>query len=256
MSILDAFSLEGKIALVTGANRGLGQAIAVGLAEAGANIAGINRSDDDGGTGAQVTALGKSYVHFPLDLATASVADLKQVVGAVVAKMGGLDILVNNAGIIRRSDLLDYSEDDWDVVMQVNLKSAFFLAQAAAAHMKTQGSGKIIHVASLLSYQGGIRVPAYTASKHGIAGLTMAMANELAPHNINVNAIAPGYMETDNTIALREDKTRNAAIVGRIPVGRWGDAKELQGAAVFLASSAANYVHGVILPVDGGWMAR
>jgi 2-deoxy-D-gluconate 3-dehydrogenase len=256
MSILDAFSLEGKVALVTGANRGLGQAIAVGLAEAGANIAGLNRSDDDGGTGAQVAALGQTYVHFPLDLATASVADLKQVVGAVVAKMGGLHILVNNAGIIRRDDLLDYSEDDWDVVMQVNLKAAFFLAQAAAAHMKTQGSGKIIHVASLLSYQGGIRVPAYTASKHGIAGLTMAMANELAPHNINVNAIAPGYMETDNTVALREDKTRNAAIVGRIPVGRWGDAKDLQGAAVFLASSAANYVHGVILPVDGGWLAR
>ena len=256
MGILDAFRLDSKVALVTGANRGIGQAIAVGLAEAGANIAGLNRSDDDGGTKAEVEALGKNYVHFPLDLAAASVAELKRVVASVVEKMGSLDILVNNAGIIRRADLLDYSEDDWDTVMQVNLKAAFFLAQAAASHMKTQGGGKIIHIASLLSYQGGIRVPAYTASKHGIAGITTAMANELAPHRINVNAIAPGYMETDNTIALRQDTVRNAAIVGRIPVGRWGEAQELQGAAVFLASSASDYVHGAMLPVDGGWLAR
>jgi 2-dehydro-3-deoxy-D-gluconate 5-dehydrogenase len=256
MSILDAFRLDDKVALVTGANRGLGQAIALGLAEAGADIAGLNRSDDGGETQAQVTALGRRYQHVAIDLAAASVDELRQVITSVTTTMGHLDILVNNAGIIRRADLLDYSESDWDAVLQVNLKAAFFLAQAAAAQMKKQGSGKIINVASLLSYQGGIRVPAYTASKHGIEGLTMAMANELAPHNINVNAIAPGYMETDNTLALREDANRNAAIVGRIPVGRWGQASELQGAAVFLASAASAYVHGATIPVDGGWLAR
>jgi 2-deoxy-D-gluconate 3-dehydrogenase len=256
MSILDAFRLDGKVALVTGANRGLGQAIAVGLAEAGADVAGLNRSPDDGGTGDLIAAAGRRYHHIALDLGAASVADLKAAVAQVVEALGGLDILVNNAGIIRRAPLPDFSEADWDAVLQVNLKAAFFLAQAAGTHMIASGGGKIINIASMLSYQGGITVPAYTASKHAIAGVTKALANELAPHNVNVNAIAPGYMATDNTAPLRADEDRNTAILARIPAGRWGDAQDLAGCAVFLASAASDYMQGETINVDGGWMAR
>jgi 2-deoxy-D-gluconate 3-dehydrogenase len=255
MTILDQFRLDGKIALVTGANRGLGQAIALGLAEAGANIIGLSRGEDHI-TGELVRAAGRDYTPVTLDLAQAPVADLRDLVQRIVGQHGRLDILVNNAGIIRRADILDYSEADWDEVLQINLKAVFFLSQAAAAQMKTQGGGKIIHIASALTFQGGIRVPAYTASKHGIAGLTRALANELAAHKINVNAIAPGYMVTDNTEALRQDAERYAAITTRIPAGTWGDAADLQGAAVYLASDAARYVHGALLVVDGGWLSR
>jgi len=170
--------------------------------------------------------------------------------------MGHIDILVNNAGIIRRNDIFDFSESDWDDVLQINLKAAFLLSQAAAKRMAAQGSGKIINIASMLSYQGGIRVLSYTAAKHGIAGITMALCNELAPMGVNVNAIAPGYMATDNTAALRADEARNRAILERIPAGRWGTPQDLQGVAVFLASSASDYLHGAIIPVDGGWLAR
>jgi 2-dehydro-3-deoxy-D-gluconate 5-dehydrogenase len=256
MSILDQFRLDNHIALVTGANRGLGQAMALGLAEAGAHIAGLNRSEDSGGTDERVRALDRRYLHIPMDLMEADTGHASEAIQIVTAHFGRLDILVNNAGIIRRATALDYSEDDWDAVIQINLKAAFLLAQAAAQVMKEQGGGKIINVASLLSHQGGIRVPAYAAAKHGLVGITRALANELALHNINVNAIAPGYMVTDATTALRADQQRNAEITGRIPVGRWGYPDELQGATVFLASAAADYVHGTVIDVDGGWLAR
>src|SRR5688572_8851006 len=232
MSILDSFRLDGKVALITGASRGLGQAIALGLAEAGAEIAGLERSSDCGGTCESVRAIGRRYLTVTGDLEMASVDDLNVIVQHVVDEYGRLDILVNNAGIIRRTAAMDYSEQDWDAVLQINLKSAFFLSQAAARVMQKKGGGKIINVASLLSFQGGIFVPSYTAAKHGIAGLTHALANEWSTLGINVNAIAPGYMETDNTAALRADESRNAAILARIPVGRWGKAQDLKGAAV------------------------
>ena len=189
-------------------------------------------------------------------MATASVDDLNQTVAQVAGELGRLDILVNNAGIIRRTPAVDFSEADWDAVLDVNLKALFFLSQAAARVMMPQGGGKIINIASLLSFQGGILVPAYTAAKHGVAGLTHALANEWAKHNINVNAIAPGYMVTDNTAALRADAARNQAILDRIPAGRWGQPEELQGLVVFLAAPASNYVHGAVIPADGGWMGR
>jgi 2-deoxy-D-gluconate 3-dehydrogenase len=200
--------------------------------------------------------LGRRFTHITLDLDEATVPQLNETVARVVQDFGRLDILVNNAGIIRRTPALDFSEEDWDSTIQVNLKSLFFLAQAAARVMKAQGGGKIINVASLLSYQGGILVPAYAAAKHGVMGLTKALANEWAALGINVNGIAPGYMATDNTKALRNDQARNAAILARIPVGRWGESDDLSGAAVFLASSASDYVHGITIPVDGGWLAR
>jgi 2-dehydro-3-deoxy-D-gluconate 5-dehydrogenase len=256
VSILDAFRVDGKVALVTGAGRGLGQAIAVALAEAGADIVGMDRTPGREDTDNRVRVLGRRFAHITLDLDEASVPQLNEIVAHVVQDFGRLDILVNNAGIIRRSPALDFSEEDWDSTIQVNLKSLFFLAQAAAKVMKSQGSGKIINVASLLSYQGGILVPAYAAAKHGVMGLTKALSNEWAALGINVNAIAPGYMATDNTIALRADEARNAAILARIPVGRWGESDDLKGAALFLASSASDYVHGITIPVDGGWMAR
>lgn len=253
--ILDSFRLEGKVALVTGVARGLGQACALALAEAGADIAGLGISDVTT-TRAAVTALGRRFTSSECDLGKASVADLDSIVAAVVAQMGRLDILVNNAGIIRRAPALEVKEQDWDDVMQVNLKALFFLSQAAARVMLKQGGGKIINIASLLSFQGGINVPAYTASKSGVAGMTWALANEWAKHNINVNAIAPGYMVTDNTTALRADPVRSQAILNRIPAGRWGTPNDMQGAIVFLASAASNYVHGAIVPVDGGWLGR
>jgi 2-deoxy-D-gluconate 3-dehydrogenase len=257
MSILDSFRLDGKVALITGASRGLGQAIALGLAEAGAEIAGLERSSDCGGTCESVRAIGRRYLTVTGDLETASVDDLNAIVQHVVDEFGRLDILVNNAGIIRRADAIDFTEADWDAVMDVNLKSAFFLSQAFARHLLNAGrAGKIINIASMLSFQGGIRIPSYTASKSGLAGLTRLLACEWAARGINVNAIAPGYFVTNNTQALREDPKRSADILGRIPAGRWGKPEDLGGAAVFLASAASDYVHGVVLPVDGGWLVR
>jgi 2-dehydro-3-deoxy-D-gluconate 5-dehydrogenase len=256
MTILDSFRLDGKVALVTGANRGLGQAMALALGEVGADIVGVNRTGDAEETSQQIEALGRRYLSIATDLNQTTVHDLTAIVGRTVQEMGRLDILVNNAGIVRRTPALDYSEEDWDAVIQINLKAAFFLAQAAARVMVKQGQGKIINVASMLSYQGGILVPSYTSAKSGLMGLTRALANEWASLGINVNAIAPGYMATDNTTALRADENRNAAIMARIPAGRWGQPDDLKGAVVFLASSASDYMHGATIPVDGGWLAR
>jgi 2-deoxy-D-gluconate 3-dehydrogenase len=255
MSVIDAFRLDGQVALVTGVGRGLGQAMAVGLAEAGADIAGLYQANYKD-TQALVEARRRRFLPIQCDLQTATVGQLYAAVGQAVLEWKRLDILVNNAGIIRRAPALEYSEEDWDDVIQVNLKAVFFLSQAAATTMVQQGKGKIIHIASALSFQGGILVPPYTAAKSGVAGLTRAMANEWASKGINVNAIAPGYMATDNTAALQADPQRNAAILARIPAGRWGRPGDLQGAVVFLASAASDYVHGAILAVDGAWLAR
>jgi len=248
-----SFSLQGRVAAVTGANTGLGRAIAEALAGAGADVALVGRSDP-AETLAAIRALGRRATWVNADLGNKP--DHSGIVGRVVQDLGGLHILVNNAGIIRRANAIDFTEADWDAVLDVNLKSVFFLSQAAARHMIPGGGGKIINIASMLSFQGGIRVPSYTASKSGIAGLTRLLANEWASQGINVNAIAPGYFATNNTAALQADPKRNSEILGRIPAGRWGDPQDLGGAAVFLASSAANYVQGIILPVDGGWLAR
>jgi 2-dehydro-3-deoxy-D-gluconate 5-dehydrogenase len=256
LPILDLFKLDGKIALVTGASKGIGQAIAVALAEAGAGIVGLSRFPDKGTTAEQVTATGHCFHPIELDFSTASVPELEAAVQQAITLAGRLDILVNNAGVIRRAPALDYSEADWDALIQIDLKAVFFLSQAAARYMTQHGGGKIINIASLLSYQGGILVPAYSAAKHGVMGLTRALANEWAAKGVNVNAIAPGYMDTDATAALRADPGRNRAILSRIPAGYWGQPSDLQGAAVFLASDAAKYVHGTAIDVDGGWMAR
>lgn len=255
MTILDAFRLDGKVALVTGGGRGLGQGIAVALAQAGADVALLDRTGGSE-TGDLVAALGRRSTSVLVDLADAVPEDLDVVVDQVVREHGRLDILVNNAGIIRRAPAIDFTEADWDDVLQVNLKSVFFLSRAAARVMRTQGSGKIINIASMLSFQGGILIPSYTASKSGVAGLTRALANEWSAHGINVNAIAPGYFATDNTAPLRADAARSAAILDRIPAGRWGSPEDLHGAAVFLASEASAYVHGTVIPVDGGWLNR
>jgi 2-deoxy-D-gluconate 3-dehydrogenase len=247
------FSLEGKVALVTGANTGLGQGVAVALAEAGADIAaaGIAPATE---TQARVRALGRRFVEIKANLS--SLEPIDRVVRETLDGLGGLDILVNNAGLIRRADAVDFSEQDWDDVMNVNIKGAFFMAQAAGRHMIAKGSGKIINIASMLSFQGGIRVPSYTASKSGIAGITRLLANEWASKGLNINAIAPGYMATDNTAQLRADEQRSSEILGRIPAARWGEPSDLGGAAVFLSSRASDYVNGAIIPVDGGWLAR
>jgi len=250
---MGGFDLKGRVAAVTGANTGLGRAIAEALARAGADIALVGRSDPAETQGA-IEALGRRAVWVNADLGNKP--DHTAIVGEIIARLDGLHILVNNAGIIRRANAIDFTEADWDAVLDVNLKAVFFLSQAAARHMIPAGGGKIINIASMLSFQGGIRVPSYTASKSGLAGLTKLLANEWAVSGINVNAIAPGYFATNNTAALQADVKRNAEILGRIPAGRWGDPKDLGGAAVFLASSAANYVQGIILPVDGGWLAR
>lgn len=247
------FDLSGKIALITGANTGIGQGIALALAAAGADIAAAGRTPAEE-TAEKVRALGRRAELIGADLST--IEPVGRVVAQTVERLDGLHILVNNAGIIRRADSLDFSEEDWDAVIDTNLKSVFFLCQAAARHMVANGGGKIINIASMLTFQGGIRVPSYTASKSGIGGLTKLLANEWAGKGINVNAIAPGYIGTNNTAALQADGTRNAEILGRIPAGRWGDPQDLGGAAVFLASSAADYVQGHILAVDGGWLAR
>ena len=252
---LAAFSLESKTALVTGAATGLGRAIAAGMAEAGADVVGVvhNRPADATRTDVEIT--GQRFVEVKGDLSHPST--MAGLVETVLEQVERVDILVNNAGIIRRNELLDFTEADWDDVMNVNLKSLFLLSQAVVRHMvEKQVKGKIIHIASLLSYQGGIRVPSYTASKHGVQGLTRLMANELAPKGINVNAIAPGYFATGNTQALQDDPVRNRQILERIPAGRWGDPDDLKGAAVFLASSASDYLFGSTIAVDGGWLSR
>ena len=246
------FDLSGRVALVTGANTGLGRGMALALAQAGADVVGVSRKPALE-TEKDVCATGRRFLGVQADLG--STKPISDIVAQAKSAFGPIDILVNNAGIIRRADALDFSEADWDDVINVNLKVAFFLAQAVAKDMVGRG-GKIINIASMLSFQGGIRVASYTASKSGIAGLTRLLANEWAGKGINVNAIAPGYFATNNTEALRADETRNRDILARIPAGRWGDPSDLAGAVVFLASRAADYVHGTILPVDGGWLAR
>lgn len=248
------FDLNGKVALVTGARTGLGHGMALALAGAGADIAAIGSSPMPE-TAKAVHEAGRRFSELQIDLSQRF--DAAAAIGRVVSEFGGIDILVNNAGIIRRAELLDYSEEDWDSVLDVNLRSAFLLSQAAARHMVSTGTkGRIINIASMLTFQGGVRVPAYTASKHGIAGLTKAMANELAPKGITVNAIAPGYMATDNTEALRNDPDRNAQISIRIPMGRWGVPDDLATAVLFFAAPGSSYVTGTVLPVDGGWLVR
>jgi 2-deoxy-D-gluconate 3-dehydrogenase len=255
MAILQQFSLQGKTAIVTGATRGIGQAIAVGLAEAGAQVVGVGSKPDAPETRSKIQAAGGEFHYVQADLS--NLEPIPTIIAEAKKTFGSLDILVNNAGIIRRQDSLEFSEDDWDSVMNVNLKSVFFLSQAVAKEFVAQKTpGKIINIASLLSFQGGIRIPSYTSSKSGLKGLTMLLANEWAKYGICVNGIAPGYIETDNTEALRNDPTRSAEILGRIPAGRWGDPQDLAGAAVFLASPASNYVNGFTMAVDGGWLGR
>lgn len=251
---MSPFDLTGRCAIVTGANTGIGQAIAIGLAEAGADIVGAGRSAMDD-TAHVVTSTGRRFVSLKADL-----SDTKEA-GAVVERAfaagASPDILVNNAGIIRRADALEFTEEDWDAVLDTNLKSVFFLCQAfAKAALARDMPARIINIASLLSFQGGVRIPSYTASKSGLAGITRLMANEWASKGINVNAIAPGYVETNNTEALRADAERSADILKRIPAARWAKPQDMVGAAVFLASRASDYVHGTLLPVDGGWLAR
>jgi 2-deoxy-D-gluconate 3-dehydrogenase len=253
--ILDSFRLDGKVAVVTGSSRGLGQAAAVALAEAGADLALIDRSPATE-TADAVRALGRRVHAIELDLIVATPSELEAAIASVVDNLGRVDVLVNNAGIIRRAPLLEHSAADWDDVLAINLDAVFHLSQAAAKRFVNQGSGKIINIASMLSFQGGILVPGYTASKHAVAGVTKAFANELAVHGVNVNAIAPGYMATDNTAQLRADVEREKSILARIPAGRWGTATDLAGPFVFLASSASDYLNGAIIPVDGGWLVR
>jgi 2-deoxy-D-gluconate 3-dehydrogenase len=251
----DLFSLDGRVALVTGASRGIGAAIAAALAWAGADVAAHGNATPADATCEQIRASGRRSVSLVADMADPAAAD--RLVQETLTRLGALDIVVNNAGIIRRGPSEDTTDDDWHAVIDVNLHGVFRLCRAAGRHILTAGhGGKIINIASLLSFQGGIRVPAYTASKSAVAGLTRALANEWAGRGVNVNAIAPGYVRTDNTKALRQDETRNRQILDRIPAGRWGDPSDLDGAAVFLASRASDYVHGQILAVDGGWLGR
>ena len=253
--ILDAFRLDGKIAVVTGSERGLGRGMAVALAQAGADVLGVTYAAAAPETAAAIAASGRRYVHVQADLS--SLEPIPRIIDAALEAYGRIDILVNNAGIITRNDSVDFTEKEWDDVMNINVKAAFFMCQAVGRQFIAQGSGgKIVNIASMLSFQGGIRVPSYTASKSGIKGITMLLANEWAKHGVNVNAIAPGYMATDNTTQLRADEARNAEILGRIPAGRWGTPEDLGGAVVFLSSAAADYINGYTLAVDGGWLAR
>lgn len=253
--ILDAFRLDGKVALVTGTSRGLGQGAAIALAEAGADVALLDRGDATE-TEARIAALGRRVLRVRRDFAAASPDELRGAVAEIETAFGRVDILVNNAGTIRRAPAVDYPTSDWNDVLRVNLDAVFHLSQAVGRGMIERSWGRIITIASMLSFQGGILVPAYTASKHAVAGLTKALANEWAASGVTVNAIAPGYMATDNTAALRADTEREASISARIPAGRWGTPDDLQGAFVFLASDAAAYVTGTVLPVDGGWLVR
>jgi 2-deoxy-D-gluconate 3-dehydrogenase len=249
--ILDSFRLDGRTALVTGGNRGLGRAGAIALAEAGADVVLLGRTDPAPVLD-RITSLGRRGSFVACDLATAGPAGI----AAAVESAGPIDILLNNAGTIRRSPAASVTASEWDEVLTVDLDAVFHLSQAAGRGMLTRGRGAIVTIASMLSFQGGINVPAYAAAKHGVVGLTKALANEWAAHGVNVNAIAPGYMATDNTGALRADPARAGAILGRIPAGRWGTPGDLAGAVVFLASDAARYLHGAVVPVDGGWLAR
>lgn len=252
--VINSFKLDDKVAVVTGCNTGLGQGIAVALAQAGANVIGVNYNDA-GNTPELVAETGQKFFNITADLSQSAV--IGDVITQAKAVFGRIDILVNNAGIIRREDAIDFSESDWDDVLNINVKAVFLMAQGVARVFEEQGSGgKIINIASMLSFQGGIRVPSYTASKSAVMGLTRALANEWAEKNINVNAIAPGYMKTDNTAALRADVVREKSIRERIPANRWGTPQDVGGAAVFLASAAADYVNGYTLAVDGGWLAR
>lgn len=252
--ILDMFKLDGKVAVVTGANTGLGQGMAVALAQAGAKVVGVARRSCDE-TEKLIKEFGGEFAEVIADLSSTEV--IPSIMEESLKAFGRVDILINNAGLIRRCDAIDYSESDWDDVVAVNQKVVFFLSQAfAKQYIKQNSGGKIIGVASMLSYQGGIRVPAYTASKSALMGLTRAMANEWAKHNINVNAIAPGYMVTNNTAQIRDDEERNSAILERIPAARWGTPEDMQGTVVWLASDASNYVNGYTVAVDGGWLAR
>ena len=253
--ILDSFRLNGKLALVTGSSRGLGQGAALALAEAGADVALLNRASAQE-TADEVKALGRLTHLIQQDLIAATPQELDESIQSVVDALGRIDILVNNAGIIRRAPLLEHSASDWRDVMAVNLDAVFHLSQAAAKRFVAQGGGKIINIASMLSFQGGILVPGYTASKHALAGITKSFANELAAHGVNVNAVAPGYMATDNTASIRADEAREKSILDRIPAGRWGTPDDLRGPFVFLASSASDYLNGAIIPVDGGWLVR
>jgi len=252
--ILDAFRLDGKVALVTGAAAGLGAAIAVALAEAGADVACHGNAREPDATCEAIARLGRRTAAVSGDLVDREVS--RTLVETTARELGPIDILVNNAGTIRRAPAVNYSEDDWDAVIEVNLSSVFRLSQQAGKEMIERGQGKIVNIASVLSFQGGIAVPAYAASKGALAQLTKALANEWAAKGVNVNAIAPGYMRTDNTLALQRDETRNRQILERIPAARWGNPTDIAGAAVFLSSSASDYVHGHVLVVDGGWMGR
>ena len=250
--ILDSFSLKGKVAIVTGSNTGLGQGISRAFAEAGAKVAGVSRRPS---TETEQMLGSDNFYNILADLSTTAV--IPEVVEKCLQRFGRIDILVNNAGIIKRQDSIEFSEENWDSVLNVNLKTVFFLTQAVAKQFIAQGTGgKVINIASMLSYQGGIRVPSYTASKSAVRGITMTLANEWAKYGINVNAIAPGYMATNNTQALRQDEERSSGILARIPAGRWGTPADLEGAAVFLASAASDYVNGFTLAVDGGWLGR
>ena len=252
--ILNTFDLSGKVAIVTGCDTGLGQGMAVGLAQAGCDIVGINIVEPVD-TIAKIEALGRKFLSLKADVS--KIDELPHLVDQAVTTFGRVDILVNNAGIIRREDALKFSEKDWDDVMNINVKSVFFMSQTVAKQFIAQGSGgKIINIASMLSNQGGIRVPSYTASKSGVMGITRLMANEWAKEGINVNAIAPGYMATNNTAALRADESRSNEILGRIPANRWGTPEDLMGPIVFLASQASDYINGYTIAVDGGWLAR
>jgi len=253
--ILEQFKLDGKVAIVTGGAVGLGRGMAVGLAQAGADIVAVGHTVEDSGVVAEIEALGRKAIYIQANLM--SLDPIEGIINQAVETFGHVDILVNNAGIIRREDSVNFTEQDWDDVMNINVKTVFFFSQAAANQFLKQGTGgKIVNIASMLSFQGGIRVPSYTASKSGVKGITMLLANEWAKHGINVNAIAPGYMATDNTAMLRADAARNAEILGRIPADRWGDPEDLAGAAVFLSSKASDYINGYTLAVDGGWLAR
>ena len=252
--ILDNFKLENKVAVGTGCSTGLGQAMTIGLADAGADIVGIDYVDAPE-TAEFVKDRGRKYLGIKADLL--SIDPIEEIITQVVKEFGHIDILVNNAGIIRRQDAIDFSEENWDDVMNINIKTVFFFSQAVARQFMVQKSGgKIINIASMLSFQGGIRVPSYTASKSGVMGITRLMANEWASQNINVNAIAPGYMATNNTTQIRADKDRSEAILGRIPAGRWGDPEDVAGPVVFLSSPASDYINGFTIAVDGGWLAR
>jgi len=251
--ILDKFRIDDHVAVVTGGSKGLGKAIAIALAEAGADVAVVSRSNSPE-LEEKIKSLGRNYFHYAADLTIRDRTRL--VIPAIADKMGPIDILVNNAGIIRRAPAVDYAEDDWDATLEIDLNAAFILSKAAGRIMLEKGRGKIINVASIISFQGGLNVAAYAAAKHGLAGLTKALANDWAKHGVNVNALAPGFFVTKLTDALQRDPITFQSITARIPAARWGSPEDLTGAAVFLASPASDFVHGVTLPVDGGWMAR